>query len=164
MICSGWFRILTNMRMHQMNYVFFILNLGNKNLRSKEQIISPVQGKIPIWIFRVQTQSLQYRGKIPIGIFSFKLKVIPIGILGNPYREFCVQTQSHSYRDFFAHSKSRVQREILIGFFLSNAKSPIPGEKPHMVVSFKLQVSSTEGNLYKDCPLKRSIQYRWKSL
>ena len=133
-------------------------------LRRKEQIISPVQGKIPIGIFCVQTQSLQYRGKIPIGIFSFKLKVIPIGILGNPYREFCVQTQSHSYRDFFAHSKSRVQREIRIGFFRSNAKSPIPEGKPYRVVSLKLKVSSTEGNLYKDCSLKRSIQYRWKSL
>ena len=33
MICSGWFQILTNMRVCQMDDIFFILNLGNKTFQ-----------------------------------------------------------------------------------------------------------------------------------
>ena len=51
-------------------------------LRIKQQIIFPVQGKIPIGIFRVQTQSL-VSGKSFCDFFlqtQNRLKVIPIGI------------------------------------------------------------------------------------
>ena len=89
--------------------------------------------------------SLQGLQEIPIGIFSFKLKVIPIGI--------CWLTQSLQYRG-----------KSVQGCFRSNTKSPIQRGNPYRVVSLKFKVSSGVENLYRDCSLKRSIQYRWKSL
>ena len=117
------------------------LNLLQRFFMEQRANYFPSTGKNPYRdVFRSNSKS-PAQG---LGIFSFKLKVIPIGIFGSLKVS---STDGNPYRMFSFKRK------------VSNT-----GGNTYKVVSLKLEVSSAEGNLYKDCSLKQRIQYRWKSL
>jgi len=117
-------------------FVFFYGKLKNSK--------SPVLGKIFIQgffslklkvsstgkKFFVQTQSLQYRGKFPIGIF-FTQTQFPVQGNNFSFKTQSLQHRENPYRDLFAQTqKSPAQGKIPIGIFRSNSKSPVQGKIP----------------------------------
>ena len=163
-----------------MRYMFFELLQHNAFLFAKSKLfpqyrgkslqgffafklkVSSTGGKSLQGFFRSNSKSsLQGFWEIPIGICSFKLKVILIGNqrfweppTGIFLFKFKVSsTGGRSLQGFCgSNSKSPVQRETSIGIVLSKTKSPSTDENLCKNLSLKLKVSSTGslGNPYRE--------------